>query len=131
MQDKQSRRLALRSIIGFALALKSKATSANDVESIVYAAADRYGVRGDILWSVALCESNGNPAAVSRRLNVNGTSDLGLFQINELTWAWWEDVRGISGDIFNAWDNADFAAWAWANGYACHWTCAYQVGWCA
>lgn len=128
----QTRRTAIRAMVGAALAsISTETTKANGVADIVYAAADRYGVRGDVLWSLALCESNGNPDAISARLNINGTSDCGLFQINELTWQWWLDVRGISANVWSAYDNADMAAWAWANGYACHWSCAYIIGWCA
>lgn len=129
---KITRRLAARSIVGALTSLVGHLSGeASSVESIVYDAASRYGVRGDILWQIALCESGGDPTAVSTRLNINGTSDLGLFQINERTWDWWSGIRGTSGDILSAWDNADMAAWAWSSGYACHWTCAYRIGWCA
>lgn len=127
----QSRRTALRAFIGGIVAMSQHATSANGIELLVYDAANRYGVRGDVLWSIALCESNGNPDALSRRLNINGTHDVGLFQINELTWDWWSSERGINADIWDPYANADMAAWAWANGYACHWVCAYSIGWCS
>lgn len=126
-----NRRIALRSIMGGVLsAFGLTQAAASSVEQVVYEAADRYGVSGDVLWRIALCESGGDPGAVSARLNINGTSDLGLFQINENTWNWWSEIRGVYGNIFSPWDNADMAAWAWANGYSCHWTCAYEIGWC-
>lgn len=107
--------------------------ASGDVVSLIYDAASRYGVSGEYMLALATCESNLNPDAVSARLNVNGTHDCGLFQINELTWGWWLELRGMGwadASVWNAWDNADMAGWAIANGMACHWTCAYSLGWC-
>lgn len=103
------------------------------VIGIIYDAASRWGVSGDTLVALARCESNLNPDAVSERLNVNGTPDMGLFQINAVTWEWWLGLRGMAWDdasAWNAWDNAEMAAWAIANGYLCHWSCAAILGWC-
>jgi hypothetical protein len=55
----------------------------------IYGAAARYGVSGDTLYNLAVCESNLDPGAVSHKLNQNGYHDLGLFQINPMTWDWW------------------------------------------
>lgn len=125
-----NRRSFVAAIGGLFMALFRRPASANWVQDVVYEAAARHGVSGSWLWSVALCESNGDPGAISSRPNINGTMDCGLFQINERTWDWWAGERGRGGDIWNAADNADMAAWAWAHGFACHWTCAYIVGWC-
>lgn len=125
-----NRRNLITTAVAALVGLTRRQAAAQSVQAIVYEAASRHGVSGDWLWSVALCESNGNPGAISARPNINGTMDCGLFQINALTWEWWAEERGRGGDIWNAYDNADMAAWAWSRGYACHWTCAYVVGWC-
>lgn len=96
-------------------------------ENVVYEAAWYWGADGDLMVRVMYCESGGDPSAVSTRLNVNGTHDLGLFQINALTWQEWEQASGLSGDPMNGYDNAQMAAWAFANGLEWHWACRGMV----
>lgn len=80
----------------------------------IYAAAERYGVSGDWLLSVAMCESNLDPNAVNPV-----TGDTGLFQFNPSTWAAWG-----GGNIWSVYEQADKAAWAFSQGLSSHWVCA-------
>jgi len=80
----------------------------------IYDAAARHGVSGDWLLSVAQCESGLDPSAVNPV-----TGDTGLFQFNPSTWAAWG-----GGDIWSVTDQAELAAWAFANGLSYHWLCA-------
>lgn len=122
-----NRRAVISSIVGGVLAALGMRNGAyaNGYVDAIYDAAARHGASGDWMVSVMWCESGGNPNAVGRRLNINGTRDIGLFQINELTWEWWINESGFIGfDIWNPWDQIEMAAWAFAAGYACHWVCA-------
>lgn len=107
------------------MAVPASRVSAEDYIAAIHDAAARYGAPAGWMVDVMYCESGGDPEAVGHKLNINGTRDIGLFQINELTWLWWCDEGGFNGlNIWNPWHQIEVAAWAFANGYACHWLCA-------
>lgn len=82
------------------------------IVAIIRAAAARYGVDGDRLVRVAMCESGLNPNAVNR----SGAS--GLFQFKPATF------YGHGGhNIWDAADQSDVAARMFAQGLASQWTC--------
>lgn len=84
------------------------------MEGIIREAAARYGVDGDWLLAVAICESSLNPSTVGP----NG--EIGLFQFMESTyWGY-----GGQGDIWNPYNQADLAARMFSQGLSYHWTCA-------
>jgi uncharacterized protein YraI len=93
----------------------SGAGSKDDIVSIIYAAADKYGQpRADML-RVAECESNLDPNAVNP---VSGTS--GLFQFMPSTFA----STPYAGDsIFDPWASANAAGWMWSVGRRGEWAC--------
>ncbi len=85
------------------------------IESIIYAAADRYGQpRADML-RVARCESNLNPNAVNASSGASG-----LFQFMPGTWA---STPYANQSIFDAWASANAAGWMWSVGRRNEWTC--------
>lgn len=94
------------------------------VESIVKQAAMTHKLDPDHFWAVAMCESSGNPSAINYSYYAGGGNPSGVFQFLPETW---NRIAGRSpygvGDVFNAWDNAHVAAWAWANGYSGEWEC--------
>ena len=109
-----TRRSLIGALIGAAaLYLAPQHARAQDwVIQEIYAAGARYGVSGDWLLRVAICESELNPAAVGR----NG--EIGLFQFMPSTWYAWG-----GGDIWSVWEQADLAAWAFSAGLSHHWVC--------
>lgn len=98
--------------------------AAGSVESIVRQAAITHGLDPDYFWSIALCESSGNPNAVNYSYYAGGGNPSGVFQFLPETWTRISSRSPYGvGDVFNAWDNAHVAAWAWANGYSGEWEC--------
>jgi hypothetical protein len=101
--------------------------------------AQRYGLSSDYMWSIALCESGGNPFIRGPALGDGMGPPIGLFQIKSSTyamlraalnndptlapnltwfdpeWGWIEDNDGAS--------SAHVAAWAWAHNYSYLWEC--------
>jgi hypothetical protein len=55
-----------------------------------------YGINPTLLESIARVESNMNPKAINK--NTNGTSDIGLMQINS---AWLRSMRVNANDLLN------------------------------
>ncbi len=90
-------------------------TGSNDIVSIIYAAADRYGQPREDMLRVARCESNLNPRA---RNASSGAS--GLFQFLPSTW---QTTPYRDQDIFDPWASANAAGWMWANGRRNEWSC--------
>lgn len=95
---------------------RGKAAAEEWIVSIIYDAAGRYGVSGDWLLSTATCESGLDPWAFNAY-----TGDCGLFQFNPSTWAGW---GGDPNVIWDVWNQADMAAWAFSAGYHNHWCCS-------
>jgi soluble lytic murein transglycosylase-like protein len=86
--------------------------SGGSIASIIRAAAARYGVDGDRLVRVAMCESGLNPNAS----NLSGAE--GLFQFKSATF------YGHGGhNIWDPADQSDVAARMFAQGMASQWTC--------
>jgi soluble lytic murein transglycosylase-like protein len=70
-------------------------------------AGNTYGINPTLLESIARVESNLNPKAINR--NTNGTSDIGLMQINS---AWLKSISVNANDLLNdACLNAMTGAW--------------------
>jgi uncharacterized protein YraI len=89
--------------------------SSNSIVDIIYAAADRYGQNRAAMLQVAQCESLLDPGAVNR---TSGAS--GLFQFLPGTFA---STPYANYDIFDAWANANAAAWMWSVGRRGEWVC--------
>jgi len=86
--------------------------SRSQIADIIRAAAARYGVSGDTLLRVAMCESGLNPYAS------NPSGAEGLFQFKSATF------YGHGGhNIWDPADQADVAARMFAQGQARQWTC--------
>lgn len=86
--------------------------SRSQIAGMIRAAAARYGVNGDQLLRVAMCESGLNPNA----RNASGAS--GLFQFKPGTF------YGHGGhNIWDPADQADVAARMFAQGLSHEWTC--------
>lgn len=95
-----------------------------DIEAIVRAAANKYGISEDYFVSVARCESTLNPTAVNHNYYAGGGNPSGLFQYLPETWSRISSRAGVSGDVFDATINAEVTGWAFANGYSNEWACA-------
>lgn len=90
-----------------------------DIESIIRAAAARWGADPAQLLRVAWCESRYNPLAYNA---ASGAS--GLFQFMPRTWAANSVRAGYSGaSVFDAVANANTAAYMFANWQAGQWSC--------
>lgn len=92
-------------------------------ESIVRDAAHRYAINADWLVTVAMCESELNPAVVGNPNPDGSGPDTGLFQFSPATWEEMCGYMGIVADIWDGHSQAEVAAWAHAAGYACRWKC--------
>lgn len=90
-----------------------------DIEAIIRAAAARYGADPQQLLRVAWCESRYNPSAYNGILGASG-----LFQIIPGTWAANSVRAGYAGaSVWDAYANANVAAWMFAHGQAGQWAC--------
>jgi len=90
-----------------------------DIEAIIRAAAARYGADPQQLLRVAWCESRYNPSAYNGILGASG-----LFQIIPGTWAANSVRAGYGGaSVWDAYSNANVAAWMFARGQAGQWAC--------
>lgn len=96
----------------------------DNVEEIVREAARKYGLNEDYFVRVAVCESTLNPASVNTNYWAGGGHPSGLFQFLPETWTRLSGRAAMDGNVFNANDNANLAAWAFANGYSGEWECA-------
>jgi len=86
----------------------------------VAAAAATYGVSFDWLWAVVGCETG----YTYNLGTVGAAGEYGPFQFMESTFYWMAEMSGIGGSWYDPVDQAYVAAWAFANGYSSHWTCA-------
>jgi hypothetical protein len=94
----------------------SRSGRAAAVAAVVRERAVAHDVSPWLLEALAVCESTSNPDAVG------AAGELGLFQLHP---------RGLLpafyrmgfDDPWSVYQQADFAAWAIANGYARHWSC--------
>jgi uncharacterized protein YraI len=84
------------------------------IRGFIADAARRFGQDPDEMIRVADCESDLDPQAV------NPAGSYGLFQFVRGTW---ESTPYADNDIFEAWANANAAAWMWANGRRHEWVC--------
>lgn len=90
------------------------------ITSLIYREAAEYGVSGDWLLWVALCETGGtlDPYRVGRQ------GEIGLFQWHPH--GLWRQVPIFSGwwDVYDVTLNVRGAAWAFSRGLSYHWSCA-------
>lgn len=84
------------------------------IRGFIVDAANRFGQDPDAMLRVADCESNFQANAVNR------SGSYGLFQFVASTWA---STPYAENDIFEAWANANAAAWMWAQGRRNEWVC--------
>lgn len=101
---------------------KVSAETPDHVTALIYEAAAYYGVDGDYLYAVALCETGGT----LRTDLVGRYGERGVYQ-----WApwgqWWSTPMGRAGYPIPTWNlrgDIYMAAWSFANGYARAWSCA-------
>jgi hypothetical protein len=90
-----------------------------DIETIIRAAAAKYGVDPETLLRVAYCESRYDPLAYNGVLGASG-----LFQIIPGTWRANSVAAGYGGA--SVWDpvaNANVAAWMFSKGQSYQWSC--------
>jgi hypothetical protein len=91
-----------------------KTYTREEIISIIYAAADRYGQdRADML-RVAECESALDPYAV------HPSGSYGLFQFIRSTW---KSTPYGDQSMFDPAANSNAAAWMWAQGRRSEWVC--------
>ena len=88
----------------------SEAAAGGSIVEIIYAAAERHGLSGDYLVSVAECESGLDPSAY------NAAGYHGLFQFDQTTWA-----EFGNGSITDPVAQAEAAASLIAAGQASRW----------
>ena len=69
--------------------------------------------------TIVYCESKGKETAVGR--NTNGTTDVGLWQFNDNTWAWLKPKLGIINNRKNPITSTKIAAWLVYNDGWHHW----------
>ncbi len=84
------------------------------IRKFIVDAARRYGQNPEAMLRVAQCESNLIPTAVNR------SGSYGLFQFVPSTWA---STPFADQDVFEAWANANAAAWMWSVGRRNEWVC--------
>ena len=84
------------------------------IRGFIADAARRFGQDPDEMIRVADCESTLDAQAV------NPAGSYGLFQFVRSTW---ESTPYADNDVFEAWANANAAAWMWANGRRHEWVC--------
>ena len=84
------------------------------IRGFIADAARRFGQDPDEMIRVADCESDLDAQAV------NSAGSYGLFQFVRGTW---ESTPYAGNDVFEAWANANAAAWMWANGRRHEWVC--------
>ncbi|HUQ16881.1 MAG TPA: G5 domain-containing protein, partial [Candidatus Saccharimonadales bacterium] len=90
-----------------------------EIEALIRAAAARYGADPQQLLRVAWCESRYDPSAYNGILGASG-----LFQIIPGTWAANSVRAGYAGaSVWDAYANANVAAWMFARGQAGQWAC--------
>jgi uncharacterized protein YraI len=95
-------------------ARNQKSYTRDEIVSIIYAAADRYGQdRADML-RVAECESALDPYAV------HPSGSYGLFQFIRSTW---KSTPYGDQSMFDPAANSNAAAWMWAQGRRSEWVC--------
>lgn len=89
-----------------------------EVQQAIWSASREHGVAYPWLLRVARCESGYRPWAV------NPSGAAGLFQFMPATWRWMSAAAGWEGaSPYDPWAAASVAGWAFAHGYAGHWSC--------
>lgn len=83
----------------------------------IQTASNRYSVDYDWLMTIAACESD----FVEDLVGPYG--EIGTFQFLPSTFYWIKPY----GNIWDVWDQADAAAWAFANGWSWLWTCSRLI----
>ncbi|MEA2662558.1 MAG: resuscitation-promoting factor RpfB [Chloroflexota bacterium] len=90
-----------------------------EIEALIRTAAAKYGVDPEQLLRVAYCESRYDPLAYNGILGASG-----LFQIIPGTWRANSAAAGYGGaSVFDAFANANVAAFMFSKGQAYQWAC--------
>ncbi len=111
-------------IITFAIFLAPIITHADSLTACFTAAGQRYGIAPVLLQAIAAAESGFDPRAV--HINSNGSSDLGLMQINSRWFPALEEYAITPADLWDPCLNIHVGAWILA-GNIQH----YGYGWLA
>lgn len=126
-------KLAQASTAAINTATRTKTASAashsgGSVQSIVIAAANKYGVSSDLMLKIAMCESTMNPFARNTQPVIVGGVNYGhaegLFQFIPGTWTRMSTQAGYAGaSVTDVHANANVAAWAFSTGHKGEWEC--------
>ena len=102
-----------------AMAARGGHAQSVEVQDAIWSASQEHGVAYPWLLRVARCESGYHPWVVNR-----ASGAAGLFQFMPGTWRWMSAAAGWAGaSPYDPWAAASVAGWAFAHGYAAHWTC--------
>jgi soluble lytic murein transglycosylase-like protein len=110
--------VAVLALLGVALAAPpAHAQSAAPLQDYAAEQAAAYGLSAAWLARIITCESGWNPRAVG------AAGEQGLAQLHPRGLRPLFFTQGYT-DPFDPYQSIEFLAWALANGYAAHWTCA-------
>ena len=94
----------------------------SEIEGIIRAAANKYGISDDYFVSIAQCESTLNPNAINYNYYDNGYPS-GLFQHLSGYYPARATKYSYSTDVFDAYSNANTTAAMFADGLSYLWEC--------
>lgn len=92
---------------------------AQTIESMIATQANIWGIHPGRFLATAKCESGLRHEGV---YGDNGKA-YGIMQFHRGTFDWFAKMYGKQMDYYSREDQIELAAWAFANGYASHWTC--------
>ncbi len=92
------------------------AQNSSYVETVIRDRAAYWGVSGNYLVNVAWCESRLDPGALGR------AGEIGVYQLHPYGLLPLFYERGYDNP-WSAWQNVDFAVWAFSRGLGSHWSC--------
>jgi soluble lytic murein transglycosylase-like protein len=91
------------------------ATEAKDIQLCMEVSAKKYSIHPYLIWAIAKTESEFNPRAIGK--NTNGTTDIGLMQIND-TWLKRLSKFGITRtQLFDPCVSVEIGAWILAHNF--------------
>lgn len=92
----------------------------SSVEQHIELIVDEFGIDEALTpLLIIYCESSGRENAINH--NTNGTTDRGLFQFNDKTWAWLKPKLNITSTPFNKIVATKVAKWLMINDGLHHW----------
>jgi len=91
------------------------AASSKEIQQCMEVSAKKYSIHPYLIWAIAKTESDFNVRAVGK--NTNGTTDIGLMQIND-TWLKKLSRYGITrGSLFDPCVSVEVGAWILAHNF--------------